>query len=262
MQAGSLTRVVLVVRNDGDLVAPMVRLVDIFPAGWTVTGASVSKGLVSVEQGRVTTSLGRVQTGEQIIITVLLQAPQVADNSAQHCITLDLSGQAVRQTCAPLPQVLASAPVAERIASQTTPALPGPKPKLIVLSDIANGPGTEMQGGSLLVGNEGDAALLQVSLFVELANNWRLSDVSTTLGLVSAVDYSRLASHGALVRIGRLDPGMLVAVTVRGWSLDSQPAAFCATLASGDQVVQRICDALTPANNAQRPSAPSPTSVP
>lgn len=256
LQAGEVTQLALVVRNDGDLAAPMARLVDLFPAGWTVTAASVSKGLVSVEPGRVTASLGRMQPGEQIILTVLLQAPRTADSNAQHCITLDQGQQAVRQTCAPLPQVMASGAVAERIASQITTALPGPKPKLSVLSDIAHGQGGETRGGSLLVGNEGDAPLLQVSLFVELANNWRLSDVSTTLGLVSAVDYSRLVSHGALIRIGRLEPGALVAVTVWGWPVDDQPAAFCATLASDDQALQRVCDSLTLDDATQRVLTP------
>lgn len=234
-------------RNDGDLASTLTRLVDLFPSGWLVTSASVSRGLVSVEPGQVRAGLGRVQPGEQVIMTILVQAPRAASREAQHCLTLEDGQQTLRQICAPLPEVLAAGPALEQLAARATAAAPGPRPTLLLLSDFAYEQESGKLGASLLVGNEGSVALEQAALVVEMTGAWRLSDLSTTRGLVSVVDYSRGAQRAAVVRLGRLDPGALVAVTLRGRPLGSQQALFCATLSGGDQPLQRVCGALTTA---------------
>jgi hypothetical protein len=256
LPAGSVTQLVLVVRNDGDLASAMTRLLGVFPAGWTVQGASVSRGLVSTELGAVRASLGRVQPDEQVIITILVQAPRVAVSNAQHCITLEDDLLVVQRICAPLPEVLAAGvanvPLAARPAAA---AATGARPTLILLNDIADELGSGKLGASLLVGNEGNALLAQANLSVEMTGDWRLSDLSTTQGVVSAVDYRPWQQNVTVVRLGRLAPGALVAVTLRGRPLGGEQAPFCATLSSGDQPLQRVCGALTAAPARARASA-------
>ena len=63
------------------------------------------------------------------------------------------------------------------------------------------------------------------------------------------------------MRIGRLDPGALVAMTLRGRPLDGQPAGFCVTLASDDQPLQQVCGSLTPASASPRTIAMRPAIV-
>jgi hypothetical protein len=247
MPAGGVAQLVLVLRNDGDLASAITRLVDLFPPGWLVTSASVSKGLVSVETGQVRAGLGRLQPGEQVILTIVVQAPRRASRDPEHCITLDDGEQNLRQLCAPLPEVLTPGPAVAPLAARATAAAPGPRPTLLLLSDIAGTQEIGKLGASLLVGNEGSAALEQAALVVEMTGAWRLSDLSTTRGIVSAVDYSQGPQRAAIVRLGRLDPGALVAITLRGRPLGGESAPFCATLSSGDQPLQRVCDTLAPA---------------
>ena len=90
-----------------------------------------------------------------------------------------------------------------------------------------------------MIKNDGSESAHSTYLYLELAGDWYLSDVVTTLGLVSVVD------HAAVVRVGRLDPGALIAVTLRGRPVAGKVMDFCATLVTDGQARQRECSRLT-----------------
>lgn len=92
-----------------------------------------------------------------------------------------------------------------------------------------------------MVRNSGTETAQGIQLYLELGDDWRLSDVLTTLGLTSLVD------HTARVRLGRLDPGAVVAVTLRGWVGHSSRGSFCVTLMVGEELRQRECGHLSEA---------------
>lgn len=229
----------LVVRNDGELVSEPVALVDTLPADWRILGASVSKGLVSISGREVRVNLGGIRPGEQIIVAITVQAPSaVQPDSAQHCVSLSSAEQS--EVCAALPAVV----MAERDASGDvetgSPEAEAPErgTEFSLLGDTTGAGAPGQSGATLVVHNRGATADRGVYLYLELGDGWRLSDVLTTLGLVSVVD------HTAVVRIGRLDAGELVAVTLRGWRLADQSAPFCVTLVVDGQARRRECGAL------------------
>ena len=243
IEAGELWQLILVVRNDGDLTSQPITLIDAFLPEWHVSRVYATKGLVSSAPGQVQVALGRLQPGEQVIITAEVQAPYVAPPSPpEHCISL-LDGEVrQQQMCALLPQVVAAPgrPTGVTQAVGQTVAPSGPVLTLVVLENVIGQQQASQLGSTLVVRNEGDAAAGQTYLHIELGDTWRLSDLATTMGLVSIVN------HSVRIHVGQLDPDALVVVTVRGWPMVSGEATFCATLSADGEARRRLCGSLSP----------------
>jgi hypothetical protein len=129
-------------------------------------------------------------------------------------------------------------------ARSTDAEIPEPDTDFSLLGDTTGAGAPGQSGATLVVRNRGATSDRGVYLYLELGDGWRLSDVLTTLGLVSVVD------HTAVVRIGWLDAGELVAVTLRGWRLADQPAPFCVTLVVDGQARRRECGVLATGKSA------------
>ena len=107
-----------------------------------------------------------------------------------------------------------------------------------MLDDTAGQMSEGQRGVTLVLRNSGATPARSTYVYLELGDGWRLSDVLTTLGLVSVVD------HTAVVRVGRLDPGALVAITLRGWPSGDEAPTFCGTLVTDGQARERQCSGL------------------
>ena len=240
MQAGESKTLSLVVRNDGELDSAPMTLIDRLPVTWRIVSVSTSKGLTSIQPGEVRIVLGSVRAREQVVVVVTVQAPEFQTED-EHCVLLRNGTFALPEICGPLPQVLARAPQPDNVASsaQTAASSVGLTPQIALLSNTVGESLPGQGGATLVVHNDSAEPARTAYLYLELSNGWRVSDVVTTLGLVSVVD------RVVVVRLGRLDPGLPVAVTLRGW-LDAQTEAeFCATLVSDGQQRQRLCGELT-----------------
>lgn len=248
MLAGKTHELTLVVRNDGSLNSQPMELLDEVPAEWAILGAGVTQGLVSIAPGQVRVRIGSVSPARQIIVTITLKAPALALADSQHCVALYSAGQRQFALCAALPRVLAAQNGSGRVVvSLRAPAPPlGPAPAMTLLADTSAGQQPGQGGATLLARNNGTEAAHNIELYLELGDDWRLSDVLTTLGLVSLVD------HTARVRLGRLDAGALVAVTLRGWVGHGSQGGFCVTLMMGEELRQRECGRLLEAPGTAR----------
>lgn len=240
--AGTALQLLLVVRNDGNLVSESTTLLDMLPTHWHIVGATTTKGLVSIEPGRVRVALGRLRPGEQVIITIVVETqftPQLS--VAQQCVSMVDGATDPSEVCAPLPEVLPMPTPTTGVIQIPSPTnVPqGPLPRLVLLDNVLGQQLPGQIGATVVVRNEGNVAAHETYLHVELGDTWRLSDMLTTLGLVGAVD------HTGAVRIGRLDPSALVAITLRGWPLSAEEAAFCATLSTDGQQRDRVCGYLS-----------------
>jgi hypothetical protein len=240
--AGEARRLSLVVRNDGELASEPVVLVDTFPPDWRIVDVAVTQGLISTSLGEVRVSLGAIGPAEQVIIGLTLQAPLAPSQArAEQCVSLSNGAAHLSEVCAPLPEVRAGETLPTGIVSSTpaneTPA--GPLPRLAILGYTLGQQALGQGGVTLVVRNDGRAPARESQLVLEIADDWWPSEVLTTLGLVGIDD-----AHRAVVRIGRLDPGAVVAVTVRGWPGPGVAGSFCASLTTDGQDRGRECGSL------------------
>lgn len=240
--AGESWQLVLVVRNDGELASRPITLVDAFLPEWHVSRVSATKGLVSSAPGQLQVILGRLQPGEQVIITAEVQAPYISPSSPlQHCVSLLEGELRLERICARLPQVV----VPPGRPSGVTPAsgqdaMPsGPVLTLVLLENVIEQQELGQLGSTLVVRNAGNASAGHTDLYIDLGDTWRLSYLATTMGVVGIVD------HSVRIHMGQLDPNTLVVVTVRGWPIDSGEAVFCATLSADGQARRRLCGNLS-----------------
>ena len=240
MSAGESRLLTLVVRNDGDLPSDPMTLINVLPVYWRVLGVSASKGLVSIIPGEVRVVLGRIRAREQILVAVTVQAPDVR-SADELCVSLRNGVLALPEICGPLPEVREPSPQLGAGTAQTeaTADSSGPRPHLILLGNTIGEASPGQGGATLVIKNDGSESAHATYLYLELAGDWYLSDVVTTLGLVSVVD------HAAVVRVGRLDPGALIAVTLRGRPVAGKVMDFCATLVTDGQARRRECSRLT-----------------
>lgn len=240
LQAGDSQSLSLVVRNDGELDSAPMTLIDRLPVSWHILSVSASKGLTSIQTGEVRIVLGRIRAHEQVVVVVTVQAPAVASAADQHCALLRDGTFALPEICAPLPEVLArssrSGIVAERVRTSAAPI--GPVPQLALLGNSVGESLPGQGGATLVVHNEAAESATNAYLYLELSGDWRVSDVATTLGLVSMVD------RAVVIRLGRLDSALPIAITLRGWQQSESQAGFCATLVSDGQQRQRLCGQL------------------
>lgn len=241
--AGELWQLILVVRNDGDLTSQPITLIDDLSPEWHVSRVFATRGLVSSVPGQVQVALGRLQPGDQVIITAEIQAPFVSlPSPSEHCISLLDGEQRQQQMCALLPQVMVSpghpSGVTQSVTQTVSPS--GPIVTLAMLENVIGQQQVSQLGSTLVVRNEGDAAARETYLRIDLGDTLRLSDLATTMGLVSNAD------HSVIVNMGQLDPDVLVIVTVRGRPLVSGDATFCATLSADGEARRRLCGSLSP----------------
>lgn len=249
IEAGQMWQLILVVRNDGELISEPITVIDVFSPDWRVSRVYATKGLVSSTPGQVQVALGRLQPGEQVVITAEVQAPFVSPSSSpEHCISL-LGGETSQQRmCASLPQVLDLPGRPDEVTQAVGQAVPfsGPVLTLVALENVIGQQQASQLGSTLAVRNTGDAAARQTDLYIELGDTWRLSNLATTMGLVGIVDRS------VKIHMGTLDPDALVVITVRGWPIGSGDATFCATLSADGQARRRLCGNLATAAEAPR----------
>ena len=239
--AGDIRHLTYVIRNDGYLTSSLVEMLSILPVDWRVSGVSVTQGLVSISSGEVKITIGSIKQGEQVIIDITL-SPQndSVGKPAQHCVQLlgdDLDD--FQQVCELLPEVREQTHAIDS-ASTSLDAKPGASESLLVmtlLSDAGGAPQGGQSGATLVIRNDGHAPANDTHLRVTFDDGWRLSDVLTSLGLVSAVD------HEAVVRLGRLDPESLVAVSLRGWASAETELGLCTSLYAEGQLKQGDCGA-------------------
>ncbi len=238
--AGKVAQLAFVVRNDGDLASQPIALIDALPPGWNLAGAAASKGLVSIVEGRLRISLGVLQPGEQVVVRLTVRAPAVAKPAADlHCVTVS-NGIRLPDVCGPLPSVRVptSDPRDRTVASDSDTDPTGALPTLSLLGNSGGQLTIGRSGATLVVSNPGAIAADSAYLYVEFNHGCRLSDVLTTMGLVSVVD------HTVVVRLGRLYSAALIAVTLRGWTELEADAEFCSTLVADGQIYQRQCGRL------------------
>lgn len=240
LPAGESKALSLVVRNDGELDSAPMTLIDRLPVSWQILGVSASKGLTSIQAGEVRIVLGRIRAHEQVVVVVTVQVPPTAGAADQHCALLRDGTFMLPEICGPLPQVLARASQPGSVPSrvQTSAGSTGLGPELALLGNTVGESLPGQVGATLVVHNEAAVPAGNTYLYLELAGDWRVSDVATTLGLVSMVD------RAVVIRLGRLDAAMPVAVTLRGWLQTGLQADFCATLVSDGQQRQRLCGQL------------------
>ena len=159
------------------------------------------------------------------MLTITVQAPfDVAAQPAKQCVTLRNGEPLLQEVCSALPEVL---PPANR-SGKDNPALgatPAPAAAHLSITFLGDAAGEQTPGQvstTLVVHNDGASPARGAYLYLEIDGIWRLSDVMTTLGLVSIVD------HAAVVRIGRLDANAPVAVTLAGgsWAAARSPSAL------------------------------------
>jgi hypothetical protein len=236
-----ITQLTLVVRNDGNLQSLPMTLADNLPDSWVVLSASASKGLVSYNGNQLQVRLGAILPDEQIIVVLVVRAPDAPDPApGQQCVTL--SGDiAWPPVCAPLPDVqMAAVSGGGTTAAPETAASPADSElALSLLGSVGGQPVAGRNGGTLVVNNGGKSAEHNAYVHVQFGIDCRLSDALTTMGLVSVVD------HTVVVRLGRLDPGSVVAVTLVGQITEDSAGQFCATLVADGQVYRRECGRLT-----------------
>ena len=235
---GQVKQLTLMARNYGELPSDVVTFTDKFPAGWKITAASATKGLVSFQPGEVSVALGRLQPGEQIIILVTIEATQVSErDSIQHCVALTGAGVIHFRACAYLPTVhtMDSITATSRRHSGPPSASNGSTLELTMLDDPESETQKGQSGAILVIRNNGDSPVNQAYVYIELDKGWRLTDALTQLGLVSVVD------HTAVVRVGRVDPSAPIAVTLRGWAVRADTPGFCSTLVADGQPRQSQC---------------------
>lgn len=242
MAAGEARRLSLVVRNDGELASAPVVLVDVFPPDWQIMDVAVNRGLISSSPGEMRVSLGAIGPAEQVIIALTLRAPLKPVQGAEQCVSLRNGTAHLPAVCAPLPEVRATqiASTGGVVFSAPAGVAPaGPLPRLAIL-EYTLGQQTRGQGGvTLVLRNDGQAPARESLLILDIADDWWPSEVLTTLGLVGIDD-----AHRAVVRVGRLDPGAVIAITVRGWPGPGVTGGFCATLATDGQDRGRECGQL------------------
>ena len=240
--AGEARRLSLVVRNDGELSSEPVVLVDAFPPDWRIVDVAVTRGLISTGPGEVRVSLGAIGPAEQVIIALTLQAPLAPSQArAEQCVSLRNKTARLAEVCAPLPEVRAgrTLPAGVVFSAPADAAPAGPLPRLAILGYTLGQQALGQGGVTLVVRNDGRAPAWESQLVLEIADDWWPSEVLTTLGLVG-ID----GAHRAVVRLGRLDPGAVVAVTVRGWPAPGVAASFCAALTTDGQDRGRECGRL------------------
>ncbi len=243
MHVGELKQLTLVVRNEGNVLSDPVVFVDSITSKWRVVGASATKGLPSYEPGEVSISLGRLQPGEQIVLVIHIRAPATSDSvHAAHCMRLISTHASVEEHCVALPQVLVVDDFDNTIVSQKSPTgtQEGSMPVLTILDDTAGLRLPGHGGATLVVRNTGSQAANGTYLDIQMMDSsLRVSDILTSLGLVSSV------SQHAVVQIGRLDPTTMVAVNLRGWTtLDTTPT-ICTTLMADSMLQQQQCSELS-----------------
>lgn len=240
--AGELWQLVLVVRNDGEVASRPLTLIDVLLPPWHISRVHATKGLVSSTVGQVQVAMGRIQAGEQVIITADVQVPYSAPPSPlEHCVSLFDGEIRLEQMCAPLPAVVVPpgrlSGVTQAAGQTSTPS--SPMLTMTLLQNVIGQQQLGQLGSTLIVRNEGNTAASQTYLHIQLGNTWRLSDLTTTMGLVSIVGQS------VRIHMGQLDAKALVVVTVRGWPMSNDEATFCATLSADGQAQRRWCGNLS-----------------
>ena len=215
----------LVVRNDGELSSDPMTLISVMPVYWRVLGVSATRGLVSIAPGEVRVALGVVRAREQIIVAMTVQAPDFRSDD-EYCVSLRDGVLVLPEICGPLPEVreASAQPGADHAQPGTTAGTSGPQPYLTLLGNTVGESSPGQGSATLVVGNDGAEPAHSTYLYVALGGDWEVSDVVTTLGVVSLVD------RAAVIRLGRLDPNTLVAVTVRGWLKPGSEGGFARPL--------------------------------
>lgn len=236
--AGDDVQLTLVARNDGDLPSDSVSLSDVLPVEWAITGASATRGLVSIDGSSVRVRLGVVGPGEQIIVLLTVRAPDAPPKlTGEHCVVLS-AGTTSSELCGPLPEVLDSVAAGSRLPSEGAGgALAKVEPILSILGE-ADSQLLSGRLGRTLVINSGSSIQRNAYLHIKLDDDCRLSDGLTTMGLLSVVD------HTVVVRLGRLDPNAVIAVTLVGTVTEDNPGEFCATLVADGVVYRHECGRL------------------
>jgi len=241
VSAGEIRHLTYVVRNDGVLTSSPVAMLATLPHDWRVSGVSVTQGLVSTASGEVRITIGTIDPGEQVIIDIALSP--LADSvgkEAGHCIQLlgdDLEDFQV--VCEPLPEVKEQPYLASNGTSSENTQIntSGSLLVMTLLNDASGAPQSNQSGATLVIRNDGQTAANDTYLRITFDDGWRLSDIRTSLGLVSVVD------HEAVVRLGRLDPENLVAISLRGWAHADAEVGLCSSLYAEGQLKQGDCGA-------------------
>jgi len=239
--AGEIRHLTYVIRNDGSLTSSSVEMIATLPVDWRISGVSATQGLISISSGEVKITIGSIDQGEQVIIDITL-SPLDANvgETARHCVQLlgdDLDD--FLKVCYSLPEVRKQPSLASGVSTSASAQISAHESLLVmtILSDAGGAPQGGQSGATLVIRNDGRASATDAYLRVTFDDGWRLSDILTSLGLVSAVD------HEAIIRLGRLEPESLVAVSLRGWASTEAKLGLCTSLYAEDQLKQGDCGA-------------------
>jgi hypothetical protein len=190
--------------------------------------------MVSIRDDQVQIALGRLAPDEQIVMVLTLSPIMTSSGENRYCLALDVGGVTQKPLCGALPQVFLPEDSGS-VSSGQSPRVNVTGP-LLTVSLLHDADDSERNRGvTLVIRNDGDAAAQKTHLALQFSSSWRLLRLLTSLGLVSVVD------NEATVRVGRLDPGVVVAIHVRGWNADQSASTLCLTLFANDRLYQSNC---------------------